>query len=259
METSKSRAQEVVKVDQNQDPRQFSDDSGPARRGLTRRLLLLAGLGALAGCATPRSTMRLPQPQWPSGSTRASAGTPVPAPSTLPKASPSGTLARSYWAKGAPIPSRINPMGTPNRITIHHDGMPPFSGTRQSEVAARIELIRRAHLNRDGGNRWGDIGYHFVVDRAGRVWEARPITYQGAHVKNQNERNIGILCLGNFEEQRPSRDQVRGLEILVVNLRNKYRVPTSRVRTHRELASTLCPGRHLQDAINSSRADRRFV
>ncbi|MAJ46069.1 MAG: hypothetical protein CMJ57_01915 [Planctomycetaceae bacterium] len=246
-------------MDQNQDPRQLSGDSAPGGRGLTRRLLLLAGLGALAGCAAPRSTTRLPQPSWPSDPSRASSGTPVPAPATLPEAAPSGTLARSYWAKGAPIPSRINPMGTPNRITIHHDGMPPFSGTRQSEVAARIELIRRAHLNRDGGNRWGDIGYHFVVDRAGRVWEARPITYQGAHVKNQNERNIGILCLGNFEQQRPSRDQVRGLEILVVNLRNKYRVPTSRVRTHRELASTLCPGRHLQDAVNSSRADRRFV
>ena len=227
--------------------------------GVSRRLVLLAGLGALAGCASPRTTARLPQPQWPSSSSGSLAGTPVPAPGPAPVAGRSNAIARSYWAKGAPIPSRINPMGTPNRITIHHDGMPPFSGTRQSEVAARIEVIRRAHLNRDGGNRWGDIGYHFVVDRAGRVWEARPIKYQGAHVKNQNERNIGILCLGNFEEQIPSRDQVRGLEVLVVNLRNQYRIPTSRVRTHRELASTLCPGRNLQNAVNSSRAARRFV
>ena len=246
-------------VDQNQDPSQNPGDSHPNGHGLSRRLLLLARLGALAGCATPRSTTRLPGPAWPSTPTQASAGTPVPVPAPSPQGSPSGTLARSYWAKGAPIPSRINPMGTPNRITIHHDGMPPFSGTRQSEVAARIELIRRAHLNRDGGNRWGDIGYHFVVDRAGRTWEARPIKYQGAHVKNQNEQNIGILCLGNFEEQFPSRDQVRGLEILVVNLRRQYRIPTSRVRTHQELASTLCPGRNLQGAINSSRAARRFA
>ena len=57
----------------------------------------------------------------------------------------------------------------------------------------------------------------------------------------------------------PTRDQVRGLEVLVVNLRNQYRIPTSRVRTHRELANTLCPGRNLQAAVNSSRAARRFV
>ncbi|MEC8560839.1 MAG: peptidoglycan recognition family protein [Planctomycetota bacterium] len=224
-----------------------------------RRLVLLAGLGLLAGCSTPRTRTALPQPEWPDASTLAVEGTPVPAPARPDAGSRSPVVARSYWAKGGPIVSRINPMGTPNRITIHHDGMPPFAATSKGEVARRIEVIRRAHLNRDGGGRWGDIGYHFVVDRAGRAWEARSLRYQGAHVKNQNECNIGILCLGNFEEQIPSRDQVRGLELLVVDLRTRFRIPTARVRTHRELSSTLCPGRHLQDAVNSSRAARRFV
>ena len=29
-----------------------------------------------------------------------------------------------------------------------------------------------------------DVGYHYAVDRAGRVWECRPLTWQGAHVRN---------------------------------------------------------------------------
>lgn len=242
-----------------QEPRPESVRKAPSNHDQGRRLVLLAGLGLLAGCSTSRTRASLPGPQWPGAASPGAGGTPVPAPARAASPVDSRIMARSYWAKGAPIPSRIDRMGTPDRITIHHDGMPPFAGTSRSEVAGRIEVIRRAHLNRDGGGRWGDIGYHFVVDRAGRVWEARPLKYQGAHVKNQNERNIGILCLGNFEEQIPSRDQVRGLELLVVDLRTRYRIPTARVRTHRELSSTLCPGRHLQDAVNSSRSARRFV
>jgi hypothetical protein len=149
-------------------------------------------------------------------------------------------------------------MDPPTKITIHHDGMSPFAGTSRSTVADRIELIRVSHLKRDGGNRWGDIGYHFVVDRSGRVWQARPVSYQGAHVKHQNQANVGVLCLGNFEEQSPSRNQVRRLETLIVELRARYRVPVSRVYTHRELDSTKCPGRNLQNAIQLSRSAGRF-
>lgn len=148
----------------------------------------------------------------------------------------------------------------PRQITIHHDGMPPFNGTDLTSVSARIELIRRAHLNRDGGSRWGDIGYHFVIDRAGRAWEGRPLKYQGAHVKDHNEGNIGILCLGNYEEQIPTRAQMRKLEQLVVILRKRYNISPIGVHTHRELCNncTLCPGKNLQQAVTLSRNARRF-
>ena len=148
----------------------------------------------------------------------------------------------------------------PRQITIHHDGMPPFAAIDLAAVKTRIDLIRRAHLNRDGGNRWGDIGYHFVVDRAGRAWEARPLTYQGAHVKDHNEGNIGILCLGNYEVQVPTQAQLRKLEQLIMTLRGRYRIAPTAVYTHQELCNncTLCPGRNLQRAVVRSRGARRF-
>ena len=171
-----------------------------------------------------------------------------------------GTISRSSWAQGGPVVSRVNPMLPPRQITIHHDGMPPFTAIDVASVQARLDLIRRAHLNRDGGRRWGDIGYHFVVDRAGRAWEARSLAFQGAHVKNHNEGNIGILCLGNYEEQVPTRAQMRKLEQLIVTLRNRYRIAPYSVYTHRELCNncTLCPGRNLQQAVMTSRSSGRF-
>ena len=151
-------------------------------------------------------------------------------------------------------------MQTPHHITIHHDGMSPFRETNYAKVADRIEVIRTAHLKRDGGSRWGDIGYHFVVDRAGRVWEARSLAWQGAHVKDHNEGNIGILCLGNFEEQTPSAKQLAALERLVKTLRARYNIPSDHVLTHREWpgANTKCPGQNLQARVMVSRSASRF-
>ena len=227
----------------------------------TRRGFLLLGLGLLAGCAKQTTRAMLPNPPWPSlelpplkevpeSWTRYE---PPPAPEPLPQSpSPSwrGTaLARNNWAKGDPIPTRMNRMSPIRHITVHHDGMEPFYEIDRSSTASRIEGIRRAHRRRG----WGDIGYHLVVDRAGRVWEGRPMGYQGAHVKDHNFANIGIVALGNFDRQRPTPAQLNTVQHLLGELMSSYSVPTSRVRTHQEWASTACPGRYMQEYMNITR------
>ena len=147
--------------------------------------------------------------------------------------------------------NRLSPI---RYITVHHDGMHPFFDTDQRATAARIEAIRRAHRRRG----WGDIGYHFVVDRAGRVWEGRSLRYQGAHVKNNNYANIGIVVLGNFDRQQPSQVQLASVRQLVSSLMDRYHVPASRVSTHQEWAPTACPGRYLQQFMNTSRRRGRL-
>jgi len=146
----------------------------------------------------------------------------------------------------------MNPMLPPRYITVHHDGMSPFLAKDQSSAAARIEIIRNGHRSKG----WGDIGYHYVVDRGGRVWEGREIQWQGAHVKNSNEGNIGICCLGNFDEQSPSDEQLQAAERMVGCLMQKYNITVARVRTHQEwpTAHTACPGRSLQREMVQMRA-----
>ena len=121
----------------------------------------------------------------------------------------------------------------------------------RSGSAERIETIRNGHR----GKGWGDIGYHFIVDRSGRVWEGRDIRWQGAHVKNCNEGNIGVMCLGNFCEQRPSDAQLDALNRVIVQLRGYYRIGPAAVYTHREWpgAATVCPGDNLQAKVLTMR------
>jgi len=221
-------------------------DSGKDRGGPTRRDVL--GLGILGacgllgnGCSTRRTT--LPDPTW-SG---AAAG---PVTTTEgPYDTRTGVLPRNAWAGGQPVPSLMNPMTPIVAITIHHEGMSAFLNDDADSAARRLEAIRRAHRRDD----WGDIGYHYAVDRGGRVWTCRPVSWQGAHVRDHNIGNIGVMALGNFEVQEPTEAQVSAVRRHVVSLMRTHRVPESHVKTHRELAPTACPGRYLQQRIDETR------
>jgi hypothetical protein len=190
---------------------------------------------------------------------------PPPAPARMPTPTapavtvdlPQGVLGRREWTRaGVARPENINPMNGINRITIHHDGMDAFTSSGFSQCAGRIEQIRQSHVNRSarGGGRWADIGYHYIIDPAGRVWEGRSLRFQGAHVQDKNENNIGILCLGNYERQSLSRATQAQIDRFVPTLMRRHGVPLSRIFTHRELNPTECPGRNLQQYMNRTRS-----
>ena len=165
--------------------------------------------------------------------------------------SPNGVIARQQWTRATTIASEANAMVNVQKITVHHDGMPPVALRSRSAVIDRLELIRRSHVDTRG---WADIGYHYIVDPEGRVWEGRPVTLQGAHVKRHNLHNLGILVLGNFEVQRPTIAASTSLEQFLVEQMHRFRVPVSRVHTHLELAATACPGRNLQRIMVNTRS-----
>ena len=225
------------------------------RRGFLSLTLLFA-----AGCVSNTKSARMPDPVWPELKD-ATPTTTKPKPAIAAVKTPKSkdlafVVDRDSWcpSSGSPSVPLLNPMLPVKYITVHHDGMSPFLAKDERSSASRVELIRTGHR----GKGWGDIGYHYVVDRGGRVWEGRDMKYQGAHVKECNEGNLGICCLGNFDEQSPSDEQVAALEKLLNVLMNKYGVSVSRVKTHQEWASarTACPGRSLQAEMRQMRMKR---
>jgi len=237
-----------------------------SRRDALRLTGALAAMGMLGACAKSRRASALPSPLWPSDlpvspsqNMRSWPEEPAPTVDRTAEPAPLGPLRispRSSWATAGVVPARMDRQSPLRRITVHHDGMPPVSITSRGDASARIDLIRRLHQDNQG---WGDIGYHFVIDPTGGVWEGRPLSWQGAHVANQNPGNIGVMCLGNFEIQSPTRRQVQSLDALVVALGSKYRIPAREVKTHQELAPTACPGRSLQRYMNTTRSSRGAI
>lgn len=215
------------------------------------------GVLSLAGCASPRSIHALgpPAPAWPAqrrlGSTpttnREPAAVDLPVPTNAPHVMP-----RSAWTRVQPKLALANRMGRIERITIHHDAMDAAGFSNAGQARQRLSDIRRAHTD----NGWADIGYHYVIDPTGTVWAARPVQLQGAHVRDWNEHNLGIMLMGNFMHERPTSQALASLRALVRSESARYRVPAARISTHRELASTACPGDSLQRQVDAARSQR---
>lgn len=167
-------------------------------------------------------------------------------------------LRRDRW-NAAEVQGSTGLLGNPWRLTIHHQGA-VFSKTDLRSAAETIRAIQKDHQEERG---WADIGYHFVVDPAGRVWEARPLQLRGAHAGggDANRGNVGILVLGNFDVQSPPRKQVEALERLVRALVELLHIAPARIYTHDEVrrlsgfSGTNCPGKNLRPVVEKLRRE----
>ncbi len=205
-------------------------------------------------------------------------------PSSVEQA-PSGTLGvipRSAWTHyGARRP--MLPMNGVRLITFHHTGDPhPTYNDTYAFTAAFWEATR--HWQADIRH-FQDIGYHFGIDRAGRVWQLRPLQWRGEHVRDGfapprwldryrqvrnspllpthgrylwNSHNIGVVSIGNFMLQDPTPQQKAKIIEFGSLLRRLYQVPIYHCYTHQELVATECPGAHLQPYMEWIRATNKL-
>jgi hypothetical protein len=152
---------------------------------------------------------------------------------------------RGIWTSAEPRTWLLREAGVFSRITVHHQGAGQACSRHENAVASDIDGVFGGH-RRIG---YADIGYHFVVDFDGRVWEARSLAYVGAHVSGQNDGNIGVLVLGNFNLQKPSTLALDAVRALTGALRTRFSIAADQLYGHRDLGASLCPGRHLYDRI----------
>jgi hypothetical protein len=159
-------------------------------------------------------------------------------------------LPRSDWGALKAVPLRMDRQRGPfTRITVHHsaEATRELGRGTKAEVAAELRLLQKVHMKDRG---FGDIGYHFLIDPDGRVWQGRALEYQGAHAAGANNvDNLGLCLLGDFERERPDGAALAALERLVEDLRRRFRIPKARVFGHLELTATLCPGNHLMSWV----------
>ena len=156
-----------------------------------------------------------------------------------PKAKSYTLLKRSSWTN-TKVKSNITKMGSVNKITVHHSSE-AASATNISDKEL-INRIAKYHRNKKN---WAAIGYHYIIGRDGRVYEGRPVQYQGAHASGWNRNNIGIVVLGDFNKVKPSAKQTQTLYSLLNDLRQRYKLSHTKVFGHQHLGQTLCPGKYL--------------
>ena len=136
-----------------------------------------------------------------------------------------------------------------------------------SESAALVRSDYLYHVRTRG---WNDIGYNFLVDRYGRVFEGRyggvTRAVLGAHAGGFNTNSTGVALLGTFTTARPTGPMLAGLNRLLAwkldlthvdprgrtvlrsagGANTRYpagrRVVVNTILGHRSTSYTTCPG-----------------
>lgn len=109
-----------------------------------------------------------------------------------------------------------------------------------------VEQIRQMHLARG----FSDIGYHFVIDRDGKIHTGRSTAIAGAHCTGHNTRSISISIVGGCPARtipdwnKKSKDtrtpaQEDALVKLVKEQLKQY--PGATVHGHNEFTNKACP------------------
>jgi hypothetical protein len=188
--------------------------------------------------------------------------TKLPAAAGQPK-----VIARSSWATAACRPRVPAVFGGVDLAFVHHT---VTSNAYRPSQSAR--LVRSICLFHKYGNGWNDIGYNFVVDRYGQIFEARAggidEAIVGAQAGGYNVYSSGIALLGTFSSSGPPRQAfealahllawklaLHGIEVpgtVTVEVTSggapysRYRAGTpvrlDRISGHRDADSTTCPG-----------------
>ncbi|MCX5082144.1 MULTISPECIES: peptidoglycan recognition protein [unclassified Streptomyces] len=146
-----------------------------------------------------------------------------------------------------------------------------------SQAPSVIRGIYRYHVKSMG---WRDIGYNFLVDKCGNIYEgraggvAKPV--MGAHTLGFNTNSMGVAVIGTFESSKPPVAAVEGIARLTAWKLGLYGVnPSGKtyltsaggnlygkgesvrlnvISGHRDGFATECPGRLLYNKLGTARS-----
>ncbi len=160
-----------------------------------------------------------------------------------------GWGANEAWATRQPIYRR------PTTFVIHHTVTP----NNPADPAYIVRAIYQYHAISRG---WGDIGYNFLIDRQGNIYEGRKggDGVVGVHAGDYNYGSIGIALLGDYRSAQMTPAMKEALISLMAweadrfnihPLESSYFVHREfpNVVGHRDLLPTICPGDNVYKAL----------
>ena len=226
------------------------------------------------GTQVDPAAMRLPAS--PASVTRPAAAS-VAAPATVPVVAPAATTAnglpvavttRAEWGANASYMSWDPEYARAGHVVVHHT-----AGTNSYSAGQSASIVRGIYYYHAVVLDWGDIGYNFLVDKFGTVFEGRSGSVAapagrmsiGAHARGVNTGTMGISMMGDYSTVSPSDAQlssvgkmagwflkragisdVTGWAGLHVWTTERYQAGSTismpRILGHRDVGYTTCPG-----------------
>ena len=254
------------------DPEQAQDDKSsrsatePVYTGDSTGVELRA-VGAAGSSVSGLAAMTVTSPVVPADShlatvsaqTAVSSG--VPQPNIISRAAwGADESLRSWNGADCAIP-KID--STVKGAVIHHT-----AGSNTYTEAESASIVRGIYAYHVQGNGWCDIGYNFLIDQYGEIFEGRyggiTLPVHGAHATSWNTDTVGVSFMMNSNTMVPTAASMSSAEALLAwKLGNSYRTPNGWTNLvgaaipvmfgHRDVMQTDCPGTNLYARIQELR------
>ena len=174
-------------------------------------------------------------------------------------------ISRADWGADEKIRQKKIPKSEKiKKIIIHH------TGEYVNETREPAEIMRAIYHFHTITRDWGDIGYNYVIDSQGNIYEGRAggPTAIGAHIFNRNPETIGISLMGNFQHEEPTAAQLKILTILLADQTRRFEInplgnseffgkKIPNIVGHGDAAEnghpTACPGKNLRKKLHDIR------
>ncbi|MBN1495094.1 N-acetylmuramoyl-L-alanine amidase [Candidatus Peregrinibacteria bacterium] len=156
-----------------------------------------------------------------------------------------------------------------SKIIIHHTGT-------SKHIDDPIKTIRDLYYYHAIKRGWGDIGYNYIIDANGNIYEGRygGDGVVGAHAGPGNRGSIGIAVLGNYNESELSAEAEKALTNLIAEKSRLYGIDPlgesyfrgiklPNIFGHNGIMATSCPGKNIikllpQIRQNAARLNRNI-
>ncbi|WP_256696974.1 N-acetylmuramoyl-L-alanine amidase [Actinomyces oris] len=223
--------------------------------------------------AEPAATAPSASPAWGTQPAAVPAAVSVAAPAVAPAATtanglPVAVTTRAEWGANASYMSWDPEYARAGHVVVHHT-----AGTNSYSAGQSASIVRGIYYYHAVTLDWGDIGYNFLVDKFGTVFEGRSGSVAapagtmsiGAHARGVNTGTMGISMMGDYSTVSPSDAQlssvgkmagwflkragisdVTGWASLHVWTTERYQAGSTismpRILGHRDVGYTTCPG-----------------
>lgn len=139
-------------------------------------------------------------------------------------------------------------MNNPRYIIVHHSGgsdADPLADSSNFTFKECNELHKQSFNFISSLGYY--VGYHYFIEKSGKLYQARKDTDAGAHTVGKNNESIGICLAGNFDATLPTEEQKNTLKNLSQQLCERYGIPEQNIVPHRKFAVKTCYGNKLPD------------
>jgi hypothetical protein len=131
-------------------------------------------------------------------------------------------------------------------VVIHHSGV-----ENGPKGTAAVHAFERHHLSKG----WDGIGYNWLVDETGTIFEGRGWEARGAATKGWNSKSISV-CYTGYGFKRPHGNALESIKALVGKAEEHFGRDMW-VSTHRRKGSTTCPGDWLGDWVEGGMTETK--